>query len=150
MILIQKRHFITIFILFLGSNLLTAQTRGSKFERISGASGLSVSTVRSILQDQTGFLWFGTDDGLNRYDGYSFKIYKRQAHDSNSLSHNMIWCLLEDHFEFQHQIMFLLHQMLVHYHFGLHILLQQIHPQAYNLPDLLQVISFYLLEIQIC
>ena len=93
---IQKRLYIILFFLSLGSTLLTAQIGGSKFERITGTSGLSLSTVRSILQDKTGFLWFGTDDGLNRYDGYSFKIYKRQPHDSNSLSHNMIWCLLED------------------------------------------------------
>ena len=85
-----------LFFLFLGPTLLTAQIEGAKFERITGTSGLSLSTIRSILQDQTGFLWFGTDDGLNRYDGYTFKIYKRQPHDSNSLSHNMIWCLLED------------------------------------------------------
>jgi ligand-binding sensor domain-containing protein/signal transduction histidine kinase len=93
---IQKRLLIILFFLSLGTTLLTAQIGGSKFERITGTSGLSLSTVRSILQDKTGFLWFGTDDGLNRYDGYSFKIYKRQPHDSNSLSHNMIWCLLED------------------------------------------------------
>jgi ligand-binding sensor domain-containing protein/signal transduction histidine kinase len=96
MALIKKRLFILLFFLSLGSTLLTAQIGGAKFERITGSSGLSLSTVRAILQDQTGFLWFGTDDGLNRYDGYSFKIYKRQSHDSNSLSHNMIWCLLED------------------------------------------------------
>ena len=85
-----------LFFLSFWSALLTAQIGGAKFERLAGKSGLSLSTVRSILQDQTGFLWFGTDDGLNRYDGYSFKIYKRQPHDSNSLSHNMIWCLCED------------------------------------------------------
>jgi ligand-binding sensor domain-containing protein/signal transduction histidine kinase len=93
---ILKRFFLVMLFLFLGSSLLTAQIGGAKFERITGTSGLSLSTIRSILQDQTGFLWFGTDDGLNRYDGYSFKIYKRQPHDSNSLSHSMIWCLWED------------------------------------------------------
>jgi ligand-binding sensor domain-containing protein/signal transduction histidine kinase len=95
---IQKQLLITLLFLFLSLSptLLTAQIGESKFERITAESGLSVSTVRSILQDQTGFLWFGSDDGLNRYDGYSFKIYKRQSHDSNSLSHNMIWCLWED------------------------------------------------------
>ncbi|MGD9345719.1 MAG: two-component regulator propeller domain-containing protein [Candidatus Aminicenantes bacterium] len=96
MVLIKKQFFLFLFFLFLGPSLLIAQIGGAKFERITGSSGLSLSTVRAILQDQTGFLWFGTDDGLNRYDGYSFKIYKRQPHDSNSLSHNMIWCLLED------------------------------------------------------
>ncbi len=96
MVLIKNRIFILLFFLSLGPILLSAQIGGAKFERITGTSGLSLSTVRAILQDQTGFLWFGTDDGLNRYDGYTFKIYKRQPHDNNSLSHNMIWCLLED------------------------------------------------------
>ncbi len=85
-----------LFILFLGPSLVTAQIGGAKFERITGTSGLSLSTIRAIVQDETGFLWFGTDDGLNRYDGYAFKIYKRQPHDSNSMSHNMIWCLWVD------------------------------------------------------
>ena len=40
-------------------------------------------------------MWFGTDDGLDRYDGYTFKIFKKLSHDSNSLSHNLIWCLCE-------------------------------------------------------
>ncbi len=90
------RLLMSLLFLSLGPSLLIAQIGGTKFERLTGKDGLSQSTVRAILQDCTGFLWFGTDDGLNRYDGYSFKIYKRQQHDSNSLSHNMIWCLWED------------------------------------------------------
>ena len=68
----------------------------NRFERISSAQGLSQSTVYSILQDRKGFLWFGTQDGLNRYDGYSFKIFNHQSDNPNSLSHNDIRALFED------------------------------------------------------
>jgi ligand-binding sensor domain-containing protein len=47
-----------------------------QFERISIESGLSQSSVLCICQDSKGFLWFGTYEGLNRYDGYTFKVYK--------------------------------------------------------------------------
>lgn len=67
-----------------------------KFERISLEQGLSQSTVNCILQDRYGFMWFGTQDGLNRYDGYTFTIYRHHAGDVNSLSVNYIWSLAED------------------------------------------------------
>ncbi len=60
------------------------------FERIGLEEGLSQSTVKDILQDQAGFLWVATDDGLNRYDGYSFKIYRNRPFDSNSLASSQI------------------------------------------------------------
>ena len=85
----------SLLLLSLSPPLLLSQIGGTKFEHLAGKDGLSQSTVRAIVQDQTGFLWFGTDDGLNRYDGYSFEIYKRNSNDSNSLSHNMIWSLWE-------------------------------------------------------
>ncbi len=57
---------------------------------------MSQNSVRCILQDKQGFMWFGTYDGLNRYDGYEFKIYRNVLGDSFSLSHNSITSLLED------------------------------------------------------
>jgi PAS domain S-box-containing protein len=66
-----------------------------KFEHISVDQGLSQSSVRSIIQDSKGFMWFGTDEGLNRYDGYNFKIF-RQAIHSSGLVHNLIWSICED------------------------------------------------------
>ncbi|MGD8487729.1 MAG: two-component regulator propeller domain-containing protein [Anaerolineae bacterium] len=71
-----------------GSNL--------KFDRISVEQGLSHSTVNCILQDSYGFIWFGTESGLNKYDGYSFTIYKHNPDDPRSLSHNTVWSLFED------------------------------------------------------
>jgi len=67
------------------------------FGRIDVEQGLSSNSVYAIVQDQTGFLWFGTDDGLNRYDGYSFKIFRNDPEDSNSISSNNIWSLMTGH-----------------------------------------------------
>jgi two-component system sensor histidine kinase ChiS len=67
-----------------------------RFDRISVAEGLSHSTVNCILQDRYGFMWFGTDDGLNKYDGYGVTVYKHNAEDPRSLSNNRVWSLLED------------------------------------------------------
>jgi len=79
-----------------------ATTLGSKsptqlrFERISLEQGLSQSTVFSMLQDSQGFMWFGTENGLNKYDGYNFTVYKHDPDDPNSLGGNWIQTLLED------------------------------------------------------
>jgi len=67
-----------------------------KIEHLSLEDGLSQSIVYSITQDHKGFMWFGTQDGLNRYDGYSFKVYKPQPFDSTSLRHNSITAILTD------------------------------------------------------
>ncbi len=67
-----------------------------RFQQISIEEGLSQSVVTSIVQDQTGFLWIGTPDGLNRYDGYTLKIYRPDPADPNSISHAWITALLPD------------------------------------------------------
>jgi signal transduction histidine kinase/CheY-like chemotaxis protein/ligand-binding sensor domain-containing protein len=94
-------HFrIFLFSLFLflvfgtGSSFLFGH-HSFKFEKITQAQGLSQSSVNCILQDENGFLWLGTQDGLNRYDGYSFKEYRTNTNDSNSISHNFISALKE-------------------------------------------------------
>ncbi|MBN1300022.1 MAG: hypothetical protein JW995_02305 [Melioribacteraceae bacterium] len=66
------------------------------FEQLSIEEGLSQITLHAILQDSKGFLWFGTEDGLNRYDGYKFTIYKNDLSDSGSIGDNFIWTLAED------------------------------------------------------
>lgn len=88
-------HF-PVFI-FISSTKLIAQTSSSQIvESISVVEGLSHNTVHSILQDHKGFLWFATEDGLNKYNGYEFFIYRNNPSDSLSLSDNFIWCLYLD------------------------------------------------------
>jgi ligand-binding sensor domain-containing protein/signal transduction histidine kinase len=78
------------------SGKLRAQNAELVFERITTEQGLSQSSVRAIVQDSQGFLWLGTDDGLNKYDGYGFTIYKHDASDSTSISDNIIQTIFED------------------------------------------------------
>lgn len=67
------------------------------FTHLSREDGLSNTGVWTILQDYQGFLWVGTKDGgLNRYDGYEFKVYKHDFEDQHSVSNNWIWALFED------------------------------------------------------
>jgi len=67
-----------------------------KFDRISIEEGLSQVTVYSLIQDHRGFIWVGTMDGLNKYDGYTFTIYRHDTFDSTSLSNNRIRVIFED------------------------------------------------------
>ncbi|MFN2223683.1 MAG: two-component regulator propeller domain-containing protein, partial [Candidatus Promineifilaceae bacterium] len=67
-----------------------------KFDHLSLENGLSQSTVTAILQDDQGFMWFGTLDGLNRYDGYTFKVFKHDPTDPATLSDNAISALYQD------------------------------------------------------
>ena len=59
-----------------------------RFERLTIEQGLSQSTANSVVEDDLGFLWIGTQDGLNRYDGYGFKTYRHDPDDPGSLSSN--------------------------------------------------------------
>ncbi|MBK9600612.1 MAG: hypothetical protein IPO36_02035 [Anaerolineales bacterium] len=67
-----------------------------RFEHLTIEDGLSQNAGLAIFQDSRGYLWIGTQDGLNRYDGYGFKIYKHDPDDPNSLSHNSILSMGED------------------------------------------------------
>ena len=68
------------------------------FNHLTIDDGLSQSSVTCILQDENGFMWFGTQDGLNRFDGYNFKIFKNNPGDSSSLTNNFIFSIIEDQF----------------------------------------------------
>jgi len=74
-----------------------AQSQNLQFEHLSTAQGLSHNNVKCIFQDSRGFLWFGTQNGLNRYDGYTFKVFKHDPQDSTTISNNFIWKIYEDH-----------------------------------------------------
>ena len=61
-----------------------------RFGRITAADGLSQNAVLAICQDERGFLWFGTEGGLNKYDGYEFVVYKHDPEDETSLSDDFV------------------------------------------------------------
>ncbi len=66
------------------------------FNHLTVEDGLSNNEVYSVLQDRTGFIWFAAEDGLNRFDGYKFEIFRSDPEDSASISDNSIWSLMED------------------------------------------------------
>ena len=82
--------------IFFFSTSLFAQQEEFAFRRISTAAGLSQSSVITINQDHLGQMWFGTRDGLNKYDGTSFAIFKNDPRDSLSISNNDILAIDED------------------------------------------------------
>ena len=88
------RLIISTTLLFLTFSLF-AQSENYKFSRLDIYDGLSHNQVNGILKDSDGFLWFGTMAGLNRYDGYSFKIFRNKHGDSSSLCNNYIHALYE-------------------------------------------------------
>lgn len=70
--------------------------RALKFERLGISDGLSQNSVLCIVQDRQGFMWFGTEEGLNRYDGYHFTTFTHDERNSNSLSDSYILSLYVD------------------------------------------------------
>lgn len=76
--------------------LAMAQGEGLYFHSLSTEAGLSQTTVQCIFQDSKGFMWFGTQDGLNRYDGYKIRVFRHNGKDSTSISSNYINSIVED------------------------------------------------------
>jgi len=76
--------------------LLKGQNADIKFSHLFVKNGLSQGWIRCIIQDKYGFLWFGTGDGLNKFDGYKFKIYKNSPGNHNSLVNNNIRKIFQD------------------------------------------------------
>ena len=76
------------------TNLANAQELYFKHYQVE--SGLSHNSVSTLLQDKRGFLWFGTKDGLNRFDGYNFKLFHHNTKDDKSIGSNYIRSLYED------------------------------------------------------
>src|ERR1700742_2496612 len=66
------------------------------FEHLTVRDGLSQSSVMSILQDSQGYLWLATESGLDRYDGYSIREYRRERGNRDALASDYIWAIAED------------------------------------------------------
>ena len=84
------------FFLLTSSLFFFAVGQNLRFGRLSVEKGLSQSTVYCTYQDSQGYIWVGTEDGLNKYDGYTFDIYKFDPTDSTTLSNNIVRCIFED------------------------------------------------------
>ena len=86
--------FITCF-LFLSADIIETGPN-IRFQRITINDGLSLSSVYCIFQDSKGFMWFGTEDGLNKYDGMNFKVYRPDPSRKNCISYRWVEHILED------------------------------------------------------
>lgn len=75
---------------------ICAQQATLRFENVSLDEGLSQSTVLCIYQSSKGFMWFGTQEGLNKYDGYDFTVYRHDPVNTNSLSNDFVRAIVED------------------------------------------------------
>ena len=82
-----------MFVLLLTSWMVVAQSY--QFKHLEVSDGLSNNSVNTICKDRDGFMWFGTATGLNRYDGYTFKIYQHAENDPGSLPDNYITDIVE-------------------------------------------------------
>ena len=76
--------------------LRLADQRHVIFDRLGTEDGLSQAAVTSVVQGQSGFMWIGTQEGLNRFDGYTFKTFYHMDDNDRSLSHDTVWDLLVD------------------------------------------------------
>jgi ligand-binding sensor domain-containing protein/signal transduction histidine kinase len=89
-----------LLIWLLGATLVSVNCIGQKnqlrFKHLTIDDGLSQNSITCIIQDKMGFMWIGTHDGLNRFDGYEFIQFRNQRNNPNSISNNFIWDIHED------------------------------------------------------
>lgn len=83
-------------LLWLATLPATAQRQNLKFDHLDINAGLSQNNVLCVLQDSRGFMWFGTRDGLNKYDGYKITVFRNDPRNPHSLSNNFISAIIED------------------------------------------------------
>ena len=91
------KYFVLFIIIIFGlKQECFAQRDDLRFEHLGIEEGLSGETISPIMQDSKGYIWFGTWDGLNKYDGYTFTKYRFDPFDPNSVSQNFIYTIFED------------------------------------------------------
>lgn len=93
---IVKFATITILLVISLASMVYGQDNAIDFDRLNVEHGLSQNTVYTTIQDHKGFLWMGTDDGLNRYDGYTFRVYTNRTGVEGAISNSRVIALLED------------------------------------------------------
>jgi ligand-binding sensor domain-containing protein/signal transduction histidine kinase/DNA-binding response OmpR family regulator len=91
------KRIVPLVLLAFGGNYVSGQKGKPIFQSIQ--QGLSHQIVHAIIKDSYGYLWFGTQDGLNKFDGSNFVVYENSPNDSNSLIHNSIHALIEDKYK---------------------------------------------------
>jgi ligand-binding sensor domain-containing protein/signal transduction histidine kinase len=91
----MKKKSCTLFLLLLNAGFVFAQSN-LYFRHFTDKQGLSQNTVSCITQDNFGFIWFGTEDGLNRYNGYNVDVFKHDPSDNRTISQSNIRCMFED------------------------------------------------------
>ncbi|MCU0427715.1 MAG: ATP-binding protein [Candidatus Kapabacteria bacterium] len=89
-------RFAFLFVQLFFAQKLSSQQGAVRFEHLSIEQGLSQSSVHRVVQDKRGFIWLGTQDGLNKYDGYTFTVFRHKPSDTTTLSDNWITDLYED------------------------------------------------------
>jgi ligand-binding sensor domain-containing protein len=76
---------IFLILLFLTSQFGFGQQKVYNFTNYNSKDGLASNTINAVLKDKYGFMWFATEDGLNKFDGQNFNIYRHKEGDANSL-----------------------------------------------------------------
>lgn len=94
---LSKLFFFSICLLMVFSPIVFSQERLIKFENIGSRQGLPQASIHCIWQDSKGFIWIGTELGVNRYDGYDFIVYNPDVKNPQSLSNNWVYSVYEDH-----------------------------------------------------
>jgi ligand-binding sensor domain-containing protein len=84
----MKRIIVVAMLLMIQYCVFGQQPSPLIIKKISTYQGLSNSVINAIVQDNNGFMWFATEDGLNRYDGYKFTVFRHDTHDPNAISDN--------------------------------------------------------------
>ena len=92
----DKYYIRSILLIFLPVIIL-AKYENINFDHLTVSDGLPSNRVHCILQDSRGFMWFGTEYGLNKYDGYKFITYKPDIQNPDRIGNNFIWSILEDY-----------------------------------------------------
>lgn len=93
----QLKTWVTgLFIMTLGICPLFCQDYEVNFDNISTNNGLIDNNIHCIYQDSDGFMWFGSEEGLHQYDGYSIKVFRNEPGENNGLSNNFVRALYED------------------------------------------------------